>query len=101
ASHRLFGILGLAEVEARSFVIGTHEIGAPAAAEPPCAASHAERLAASFRSLALMVGAMLWQARRLARSRRRADHSAGLPTPPLRPARPASAPSRSAPPDTS
>lgn len=89
ASHRLFGFLGHAEAEARGFVIGmAHECGAPAEAAASYPASQAERLAASFRALALLLGAMLWQARRLARllPREKASRPGGSPS--RRPAEP-------------
>ena len=68
-AHRrrhVLGILACGEVEARAFVIGM--AGAPVDGEvemqDATAASHAERLAVSFRVLALVLGAMLAQARR-------------------------------------
>jgi len=79
ASDRLLGYLGLAEAEARGFVIGMlHESGAPAPdAAPSSAASHPERLAASFRALAFVLAAMLAQAGRLARLTRAAGSAYG------------------------
>lgn len=65
------GILGYAEAEARAFVIAmAQESGTPAepAAEMAPAHGQAERLAAGFRALALILGAMLSLARRFARS---------------------------------
>ena len=65
------GILGYAHAEARGHVIGlSPESGAPVepAAEVALAHGQAERLAASFRALALMLGTMLALARRFGRN---------------------------------
>ena len=72
-SHRqsTLGILGHAEAEARAYVVAMAQAsGAPVgpAAEGCQAHGQAERLAASFRALALMLGAMLALALRFARS---------------------------------
>lgn len=64
-------ILTYGEAEARTFVIAmARESGAPAepAADVAMAHGQAERLAAGFRALALILGAMLSLARRFARS---------------------------------
>lgn len=66
--RHVLGILARGEVEARAFVIGL--AGAPVEGDvemqDPTAASQAERLAVSFRVLALVLGAMLVQSRRSA-----------------------------------
>ena len=66
--RQVLGILACGEVEARAFVIGL--AGAPVTddveMQDPKAASDAERLAVSFRVLALVLGAMLAQSRRSA-----------------------------------
>jgi AcrR family transcriptional regulator len=89
---QVLGFLGLGEAEARNFVVGmAHEFGAPteAAAVASAPADHADRLAASFRALAWVVGALLAQARRLARLLpREAGRQAGVPMPPRKPAGP-------------
>ena len=63
---RVFSILACGEAEARGFVMGL--AGAPveddASLQDAISAGDAERLAVSFRVLALVLGAMLAQARR-------------------------------------
>jgi len=72
ASHResVLRILAYGEAEARTFVIAmARDCGAPVEpADVAMARDQAERLAASFRALALILGAMLSLARRFTRS---------------------------------
>jgi hypothetical protein len=87
ARHHLLAILGRSEAEARCFVMGT-AFGAPAEAAdaPSLAAGHAGRLAASFRALALVLGAILARPRRPQRSLlREAGAQAGSSMPPRGP----------------
>lgn len=93
APDRLLAILGLGEAVACEFVIGmAHGATAGAAgiavtASP--ASGHPDRLAASFRVLALVVGALLAEARRLAGVLpHEAGRRAALPMPPRGSARP-------------
>ena len=73
ASRRLqvLGILGRGEAEARAFITGTVVGPSGEAGGTAFPADHAARLAAGFRALALLLGAMLARAGRLARWLRR------------------------------
>lgn len=81
-SNRALGILAYAEAEARAFVIAmAQETGTPS--EPGAEVAHcrAEKLAASFRALALVLTVMLALARRFGRTVA-AGRQAGVPKPP-------------------
>jgi hypothetical protein len=60
--RQVLAILSYGEAEARAFVIGV-ATGAPAPADTLESTGDAERLAASFRALALLLSALLAQAR--------------------------------------
>lgn len=93
----LLGIIACAEAEARSFLIGmTHRSAAPAHVAP-LAPIDDGCLAAGLRALALLLGAMLAEARGFSREPARA---AGAPVPALKPVRPQAFPAPRAP-DTS
>jgi hypothetical protein len=64
--RQVLAILSYGEAEARAFVIGV-AIGAPAPADTLESTGDAERLAASFRALALLLSALLARSRQSAR----------------------------------
>lgn len=86
----LCAILTLGEAEARVFVIGmARDSGVPVELEASMAYGQTDRLANSFRALALVLSAMLALVRRFARPLRGAVAAqAGLPVPPRRSAKP-------------
>lgn len=100
----VLAILHRGEVEARLFLMGiAHQSGEPASAEAAAATvapDCARRLAASLRMLALVLGAMLAEARRLSTQLTGAGALAGFPVPACRRVEPEAPPAPRAP-DTS